>query len=265
LSASPPPKKPAYTARKRANLAYKIQYAIQHPEKVRPYLTRLSRDTKLRFTTKNHVDYYRGVMAADVATRGAAAAVGSGSQESWLRIGKMQFEFLRAHGLRKTDTFLEIGCGNLRAGWRIIDFLEPGNYYGIDISPDILLAAGETLTERGLQAKLPHMSLVKDLKFATLPDAHFDVAHAHSVFSHTPIEILDECLGHIGRILKPTGFFDFTFDRTEEAEHQVLREDFYFQTQTLIDLAARHGLRAEFSEDWEKLRHKQSKIRVTHS
>ena len=36
---------------------------------------------------------------------------------------------------------LEIGCGNLRAGRLFIDYLDAGNYYGIDISPDILLAA----------------------------------------------------------------------------------------------------------------------------
>ena len=33
------------------------------------------------------------------------------------------------------------------------------------------------------------------------------------------------------------GFFDFTFDRTEGTEHQVLREDFYYRTETLLDLA----------------------------
>ena len=30
---------------------------------------------------------------------------------------------------------LEIGCGNLRAGRLFIDYLDAGDYYGIDISP----------------------------------------------------------------------------------------------------------------------------------
>jgi predicted TPR repeat methyltransferase len=98
-----------------------------------------------------------------------------------------------------------------------------------------------------------------------LPDGQFDVVHAHSVFSHSPIEVIDECLAHIGRIMAPGGFFDFTFDRTEGAEHQVLREDFYYRTQTLIALAASHGLHATFMTDWEELPHEQSKIRITHS
>ncbi|MEE2047253.1 methyltransferase, partial [Nocardiopsis tropica] len=57
--------------------------------------------------------------------------------------------------------------------------------------------------------------------------------------------------------------FDFTFDRTEGEEHQVLREDFYYRTDTLIALAEKHGLDARFMEDWEEPAHGQSKIRVT--
>lgn len=67
----------------------------------------------------------------------------------------------------------------------------------------------------------------------------------------------------MGRVLAPGGYFDFTFDRTTGTEHQVLREDFYYRTQTLIDLAAGHGLAARFMDDWERLGHGQSKIRVS--
>jgi hypothetical protein len=63
--------------------------------------------------------------------------------------------------------------------------------------------------------------------------------------------------------MRSGGFFDFTFDRTEGTEHQVLREDFYYRTQTLIDLAGRHDLQAQFMADWAETGHEQSKIRVT--
>jgi predicted TPR repeat methyltransferase len=174
----------------------------------------------------------------------------------------MQFDYLIEHGLRPEHRMLDIGCGNLRGGWRFIDHLEPGHYYGIDISPDILIAAKKTLAERGLQDKLPHLTITGDLTFDFLPDAHFDVVHAHSVFSHSPLDVIDQCLAHVGRILAPDGFFDFTFDRTEGEEHVVLNEDFYYRTETLLALARRHGLRAEFMEDWERRPHGQSKIRV---
>jgi SAM-dependent methyltransferase len=246
----------------RSRLSYKFGYALRHPGRVLPYARRRSRDALIGMKASDHVSYYRAVMKSDTA-RSQERAVGSKTHESWLEIGQMQFDYLLKHGLQPGDRMLEIGCGNLRAGRLFIDYLDPGNYYGVDISPDILLAAQDTITEFGLQRKLPHLTLVRDMTLAFLPDGQFDVIHAHSVFSHSPIEVIDECLSHIGRIMAPGAFFDFTFDRTEGTEHHVLREDFYYRTQTLIELAAAHGLQARYMADWEKTGHEQSKLRLT--
>jgi SAM-dependent methyltransferase len=245
----------------RSRLAYQVGYALRHPGRVIPYVRRRGRDALLSLKSADHVSYYRGVMKSDTA-RCAEAAVGSNTHESWLKIGQLQFDYLVSHGLKPDDRMLEIGCGNLRAGRLFIDYLDPGNYYGIDISPDILLAAQQTVAEYGLQAKLPNLTLARDLKFAFLPPERFTVVHAHSVFSHSPLPVIEECLAHVGRVMTADAIFDFTFDRTEGAEHQVLREDFYYRTETLIALADRHGLDAQFMTDWEG-QHPQSKIRVT--
>ena len=252
------------TSKNRASLLYQLRYAAANPGKVPAYLRRLGRDLLLRLRSRDHVSYYRAVMRSDT-TRNAEAAVGSKSHQRWLALGQLQFDYLREHGLKPSDRMLEIGCGNLRAGRLFIDYLEAGHYYGIDISPDILLAAQETLSSYGLQDKLPYLAPVRDLRFAFLPDSSFDVVHAHSVFSHSPIDVIEECFAHVGRVLAPDGFFDFTFDRTEGEEHHVLREDFYYRTATLVDLAQRHGLLARFMSDWEELPHGQSKIRITHA
>ncbi|MFE0476969.1 class I SAM-dependent methyltransferase [Streptomyces sp. NPDC058947] len=250
-------------ARDRTSLAHQIRYALRHPERVPAHARRVARDALLRLRYRDHIAYYRAVMASDAA-RSAEAAVGHNpSREAWTRIGRMQFDYLVGHGLRPHHRMLDIGCGNLRAGRLFIDYLDTGHYYGIDISPHILLAAQDTLVADGLQPKLPHLTLADDLTFAFLPEAHFDVVHAHSVFSHSPLPVIEECFAHVGRILAPGGFFDFTFDRTEGEEHQVLHEDFYYRTRTLAGLAARHGLDARFMDDWERLPHRQSKMRLT--
>ncbi|MEU4201288.1 class I SAM-dependent methyltransferase [Streptomyces sp. NPDC039022] len=246
----------------RSSLTHKVRYAVSNPARIAPYLRRTARDSWLRLKHPDHVAYYRAVMASD-AGRNPEAAVGSRSHERWLALGEMQFTYLMEHGLRPDMRMLDIGCGNLRAGWRFIAHLDTGNYYGIDISPDILIAAKKTLATYELQYKVPHLTITQDLTFDFLPDRHFDVVHAHSVFSHSPLSVIDECFRHVGRILAPGGFFDFTFDRTEGTEHQVLREDFYYRTGTLLALARKHGLEARFMEDWETRPHGQSKIRVT--
>ncbi|MBV9207704.1 MAG: class I SAM-dependent methyltransferase [Actinobacteria bacterium] len=246
----------------RSRLTFVLRYAARHPERIVPHARRLARDTVLWLKNRDHVSYYRAVMKSE-AVRSADGAVGSQTRQSWLKIGQMQFDYLVAHGLKPGMRMLEIGCGNLRAGRLFIEYLEAGDYYGIDISPDILLAAQRTLAEAGLQDKLPHLTVVEDLRLAFLPAGYFDVVHAHSVFSHSPIEVIEECLAHVGRVMKPDGFFDFTFGRTEGPDHQVLREDFYYRTETLTALAGRYGLTAQFLTDWEELPHPQSKLRIT--
>jgi SAM-dependent methyltransferase len=246
----------------RSRLAFMMRYALRHPERIVPHGRRLARDAALRLRHRDHVSYYRAVMRSNAA-RGGEGAVGSHTRESWLRVGQMQFDYLVSHGLKPGMRMLEIGCGNLRAGRLFIEHLDPGDYYGIDISPEILLAAQRTLAGAGLQHKLPHLTLVLDLKLEFLPAGYFDVVHAHSVFSHSPIEVIDECLAHVGRVMKPGGFFDFTFDRTEGAEHHVLHEDFYYRTETLVALAGRHGLAGQLMKDWDELSHPQSRLRIT--
>jgi SAM-dependent methyltransferase len=251
------------SARTRTDVLHQAKYAVRHPNRIIPHVRRLARDVRLRLATRgDHVAYYRAVMADDVS-KNPEAAVGSKKHERWLALGQMQFDYLVGHGLRSEHRMLEIGCGNLRAGWRFIEYLDAGNYYGVDISPDILFDAQRVVAERGLQGMLPVLTAVRDLTFAFLPAEHFDVVHAHSVFSHSPLSVIDECFAHVGRVMKPAGWFDFTFDRTEGEDHQVLHEDFYYRTETLVSLAERHGLNAQFMADWELLPHRQSKIRVT--
>ncbi|MER6182853.1 class I SAM-dependent methyltransferase [Streptomyces sp. NPDC001652] len=223
----------------RQNVVHRVRHALRHP----------GHTASLRAVTADGTD--RSPEADDPSREGRA------------QLGRMQFDYLLAHGLRPEHHVLEIGCGNLRAGRLLIDHLDTGHYYGIDISPAILLAAQGTLVREGLQAKLPHLTLVGDLTFGFLPEGHFDVVHAHSVFSHSPRQVVEQCLAHVGRILAPGGHFDFTFNRTEGREHQLPHEDFSYRTRTLTTIAARHGLKARFMDDWERLPHRQSKIRVT--
>lgn len=247
----------------RSSLSYKMAFAARHPGQVPPYIRRVCVDAWLRTRSDDHVSYYRKVMKYKAAAHGVEVAVGSRSYDQWLEFGQMQFDYLLKHGLKPTDRVLEIGCGNLRAGRLLIDYLDVGNYYGIDISGEVLISAGHILSESGLQEKLPRLALTEDLTFDFLPTDYFTAVHANSVFTHCPIEIIDECLANISRVMAPTAFFDFTFYANDERDYQVLREDFYYRPATLLALAERHGLAARLLDDWQDPWDHQPKIRIT--
>jgi ubiquinone/menaquinone biosynthesis C-methylase UbiE len=172
----------------------------------------------------------------------------------------MQFSYLLKHGLRPEHRILDIGCGNLRAGWRLIQHLDSGNYYGVDISPDILLAALKELRDQRLQHKYPHLVLVNDLKFEFLPDESFDVIHAHSVFTHTRVDAIEQCFASAARILKPSGFFDLTY--LEGDKFSLNDEDFCYPRETLLQIAASHNFDATYMTDWDYSTYMQHKLRL---
>lgn len=226
-----------------------------------PHVKRLARNVVIGVRNRDHVGFYREVMRHNVAAD-PDLAIGSGSRKRWMELGRNQFDFLTANGLDPTHLMLEIGCGNLRGGWRFIDYLGPGQYTGIDISPDVLFSAQHTLVEFDLQDKLPRLTPVRDLTLSWLPAAHFDVVHAHSVFSHCPMDVIAECFANVARVMAPKSFFDFTYNRTNDTPHQVLREDYYYRTEQLIELADDHDFDAEPRDDWSGNRQAKMRLRA---
>ncbi|HEY2200624.1 MAG TPA: hypothetical protein VGH56_01955, partial [Solirubrobacteraceae bacterium] len=49
----------------------------------------------------------------------------------WEEYGQLEFDFMVERGLRPEHVMLDIACGSLRAGVRLIPYLDAGNYLGI--------------------------------------------------------------------------------------------------------------------------------------
>jgi len=131
----------------------------------------------------------------------------------WDTMGELQLSFLRVHGLRPGMKLLDLGCGCLRGGVRLVAYLDPGNYFGIDSSP-ALLAAGYhvELVRYGLQARLPNANLLQDENFAARRfGVTFDMVIAQSLFSHLPWNSIRRCLAEMAVVLEPGAAFFATF------------------------------------------------------
>ncbi len=128
----------------------------------------------------------------------------------WERMGKLQFDFLQERGLRPDHYLLDVGCGSLRGGVHFIRYLEPGHYFGIDSSAELLSAGRAELKRTGLAHKCPVLARMEDFDFKSLRQT-FDWAIAQSVFTHLPLNSIMRCISNMEESLAEGGRFYATF------------------------------------------------------
>jgi SAM-dependent methyltransferase len=129
----------------------------------------------------------------------------------WEEMGELQTSFLVEHGLRPGHRLLDVGCGSLRAGLHLMRYLEPGHYYGIDASTELLTAGRWEVERCGLEHRAPTLRHGASFDVESFGQ-RFDYAIAHSVFTHIPINSILVCLLRVERVLRrPGGRFYATF------------------------------------------------------
>ncbi len=134
----------------------------------------------------------------DIASKSYKALMGGGPEE-WEQRGKSQLEFMQSCGLLPQHKMLDVGCGILRGGVFFIDYLEPGNYFGIEGNPSFVMASEELLKEKGMVADVQQSWEFRSSK------GPFDFALAFSVLNHCGHEDRRKFFSNAVGWLKPGG------------------------------------------------------------
>ncbi len=164
-----------------------------------------------RFEVPNfHEPDYTGRVLTD-------AEIAAGAHRKWIGghwddHGARQLDFLTANGLQPQHRFLDVGCGSLRAGRHLIDFLDAGNYYGIDANRSVLQAGYDIELTGEQRAKLPSDQLRASDRFGVDFGVSFDMAIAQSVFTHVSLNHIRLCLWRVAQQMRPGGVFFVTFN-----------------------------------------------------
>jgi SAM-dependent methyltransferase len=127
----------------------------------------------------------------------------------WDEVGQLQADFLVSRGLMPHHRLLDIGCGCLRGGVKLVRYLDAGHYAGTDLHESLLKAGYEIeLAKEGLTHKLPRSNLVADgeFDFSWCP-MRFDFVLAQSVFTSLPLNFLRVCLERLPNFVVPEGKF----------------------------------------------------------
>lgn len=215
---------------------------LQYPRKVVAYFRAgNARMWYYRLMSESYVDAYRKFVNQNIAKN----PEGKCSGEWGGGLGKLQYQFLTNQGLEPTDSLLDIGCGKLRGGRYFIEYLDRGNYTGMDISEEAIREGKRRVDDNLLEKKDPLIIVNNDLTFSEFSDGKtFDYLLAQSVFTHLPQDAIRECLRNIDRVMGRSSRFYATV---------ILREDngsasswnFVYQTETLHQIASDNGLEME--------------------
>jgi cyclopropane fatty-acyl-phospholipid synthase-like methyltransferase len=187
----------------------------------------------------------------------------------WDEIGRLQFEFLRARGLKPNHRLLDIGCGCLRGGIHAIKYLETGNYYGLDINRSLIEAARREVGLAGLAHKNPHLALSDRFELGLFREK-FDYLLALSVFTHLFANHIIRCLAEVREVLAPDGRFFATFFLAPHSVHLTPivhqpggvrtdydRDPFHYSVDEIRAMARLANLSMEIIGDWNHPRAQQ--------
>jgi ubiquinone/menaquinone biosynthesis C-methylase UbiE len=112
-----------------------------------------------------------------------------------------QPSFLKKQGLKPNDLFLDLGCGYLRGTIRLVDYLEDGMFFGIDISDANIRRARARALE--LCRHKPNLAVANRFEIEQIwSNMRFDMIFAASVFTHIFPRDIEECLRRVSRVLR---------------------------------------------------------------
>jgi len=106
------------------------------------------------------------------------------SNKNFEKIGRMCLVILLKNGLYPENKVLDVGCGSLRGGYWVINFLNPNCYYGIEPDQEKLeIGKSKILGREILEDKKPQFDFNEDFNFNCF-NQKFDFVIARSIWTH---------------------------------------------------------------------------------
>jgi hypothetical protein len=139
--------------------------------------------------------YYAWVVTRKLRRGRAHPAIGPAAKAA--RGEREMIKVMLQHGLQRHHTFVDYGCGSLRLGRPIIEFLEPGKFWGLDLAQEFLEAGLDHVGSDLAAKKRPNLRVIDDAGLAAAKAARPDFIGAWHVCGKIPDQILDSFFGKV--------------------------------------------------------------------
>jgi len=172
----------------------------------------------------------------------------------WDEIGLLQFDFMKSQGLKPHHVLCDVACGSFRAGRFFIDYLDAGNYLGID-KQEVLIREGRAkeIGEALWAEKKPEVLIDDAFEFSRF-SKHPDFAVANSLFSHLSASDIKRCLKNLAGHAGPGCKFFATYIPSDiplihlHSSHSS--RSFRYTPEKMLSMGRDAGWHAEYIGDW---------------
>ena len=146
-----------------------------------------------------------------IEDNGEIMFIGSNNRDNFNAHAETHFTYLIEQGLTPSMVVLDVGCGALRTGSKLVPYLDANNYFGIDRMPELIeFGLNEVLEKDVVFEKNPTFSVnsVFDLKFM---NKKADIVWCQSLMSHLDEKDIKLCLNNVKNICKEETKIYFTY------------------------------------------------------
>jgi cyclopropane fatty-acyl-phospholipid synthase-like methyltransferase len=181
----------------------------------------------------------------------------------WHEIGLLQYDFLLSKGLESGNSLLDLGCGTICGGIRLVRYLNSGKYRGIDSNASLLKSGQIELKKERLEKNSP--ALIKEDQFRQKSlGRDYDFAISISLFTHLPQYLIEKCLKGVSEAISSrrmyfASFFEVPEDyegssfihSSENIKTHAAKDPFHQSKSELQRLAEEAGLDMVYIGDWK--------------
>ncbi len=167
------------------------------------------------------------------------------------------YGLLLEHGLERDHTCVDYGCGSLRIGEKLIDFLEPGRYIGMDVVDTFFNAGLNRIDSALVAAKQPRTMVIGDDTLRPFKDNPPDFLFSFAVIQHVPPAELDKFLDRFASLIGPKTKV-VLFYRDGKRVSQYHETSWRYPETMLSDAlrARRPGVSiVNYDDEWTKIAH----------
>jgi hypothetical protein len=143
-----------------------------------------------------------------------------GAERTFETAGAQNFRnTVERFGIEPHHKLIDYGCGSFATGMHYIRFLDPGNYFGLDVTPSFIDIGKSLIGVDLLEEKRPHLAAIGEQSLSEAIEFAADFIVSNAVAYHVhPSELSGYCTNLVRLAAKPgcRVIFDVRLSDTEQ-------------------------------------------------